>query len=89
MKIQVTQKNIDAGTAGSCTRCPIALAITDVGPKVHPGFRYVTVGDDYVCVYCDGYRRYEYKLPLEAKMFIRDVDALKPVNPIEFELERV
>lgn len=79
MKIQVTQKHIDDGKAGSCMTCPVALAITEAtGYKVKVNQLHIR--------FIDFYRL--YPTPVSVYTFIRlfDETNLKP-DPFEFELD--
>jgi len=81
MLISITQQDIDFGQRGSCSRCPIAIAIRRKIPRagaiaVSP-YSIRWVHDD---VWWDAY------VPSEVKEFITKFDAYCPVEPMEFEL---
>lgn len=77
MTISVTQQHIDRGEALSCSRCPIALAISDCF------LASCTVLHHSVCITDLGY----YSLPNECNDFITAFDNNQPVSPFTFELE--
>lgn len=78
MKINVTAEDIARGTPGSCSGCPITLAIRraipDSDPRVHMGL--ISLCKDGVPL----------RTPLKAKTFIHGFDAGLPSDPFEFEL---
>lgn len=87
--VRVTEKHIAGGTANSCTRCPVALALSEaLTPGLPPGFE-VSVGDLHVSVRFDGAagrRRQVAYMPPGATNFVHAFDLRKPVGPFEFEL---
>lgn len=74
--IFVNQTHIDHGRPGTCTLCPIALAIQEA-----TGIQQV--GVNIVEVRIDG--KY-FDLPREVTEFINQFDAGGSVEPFEFEL---
>ncbi len=77
VKIKVTQDCIDKGVQGSCSKCPIALAILKERPNstVVVGDCYTSVDDERFC------------MPEEASEFIHDFDeGIISLKPFEFEL---
>jgi hypothetical protein len=81
--VNVTQEDIDTGTAGSCSECPVALAVTyALGLGERDSVR-VTASSIYV--YPTGSR---FRSPPSVKKFIKDFDS--PLNlsvePFSFEL---
>ena len=83
MRIKVTQKNIDKGYRGSCDTCPLALALKEAIPTA----RLVSVGTESIGFTREGQSRWKIiKLPPQARFFVDDFDAGKPVKPFEFDL---
>lgn len=81
MKIQVTQKNIDLGLRGSCSRDPVSLAMKDAGLLrvwVSP-IRIVWV-DTLAQIH-------EVETPEDVLQFIKNFDNEMLVDPFEFLLE--
>ena len=81
MLIKVTQEHIDSGVRGDCSKCPIALAISEqVNNRVG-----VSKGGIII--------PYLYETFLEtpplAREFIEKFDAGKEVEPFVFNLEGV
>jgi hypothetical protein len=74
--VRVTQKNIDEGSANSCDKCPIALALRDLGHEFD-------VTADYIF---DGPGRFIAALPARAVHFIEDFDLGREVAPITFRV---
>lgn len=77
MLIEVKQKHIDEGAKGSCSRCPIALALLDAG------HRDVWIGN--ITLYTSV--RKETYLPPKAIQWINNFDDGLPVLPFSFEIE--
>lgn len=79
--IHVTQKNIDEGTKGSCSACPIALAIRDkIGDSnctvdVANGIEFKYLGLDYCCI-----------LSTKLRAFMRCFDGGLAVEPFSYAL---
>jgi hypothetical protein len=81
--IQVTQEDINAGEAGNCYSCPLALAIRRVCPGSLPWVQSLGVG-----------WRTSHKhgpvdsspLPREATAFIDRFDVKRDVSPFSFVL---
>ena len=87
MKIKVTQKHIDNGSA-TCTHCPIALAIREthlpLGLSVEVTAtlaRFVPLDGEWVSS-----DQVLYRLPDEAQRFVSDFDRSKRPEPFEFEM---
>jgi hypothetical protein len=83
MKIQVTQQHIDKGRGGSCTSCPVALALNDAGftrAWVSPS----TLRSNWRN---GGSIREFFPVPDSVLVFINRFDAGLPVDPFSFELE--
>lgn len=80
MKVKVTQENIDQGTICPYD-CPISLAIKNNFwfPKLHK-----VITDIGYC-YINGKK---YKLPDEARIFVRDFDNGHHVEPFTFIMRR-
>lgn len=82
MKISVTEEHIIAGFVGSCTRCPVALAIShalhQAGisplPIVFVDSNTIEIGSD------------QYNTPESASDFIKEFDNFCRPAPFEFEL---
>jgi len=80
MKIQVTQQHINQGHRGSCTKDPVALALSDAGyimPWASPS--YIKWMDIH------GYWR-ETETPSDVYYFMSSFDNNGPVEPFEFEI---
>lgn len=86
MRIEVTQSDIDHGERGSCTACPIAIAL-----ERHLGC-HVTVQENdtevappcaWIRIQRDGS---QHQLPGSAESFIRRFDDGKSVAPFAFNL---
>lgn len=88
MKIKVTRKLINksikklGGKYCNDEYCPIALAIKE---KTH---KKVSVENSYAYI-GKRWENKEYKLPNQAKKFIRDFDKDKKVKPFSFELKPI
>jgi hypothetical protein len=80
--VRVTQEDIDEGTKGDCTFCPIALAVDRaLGGECCVA---VTIFDVYIT---ENAHAEVFPLPSEARQFIQRFDKGKPVSPFEFELD--
>ena len=84
--IKVTVDHINKGRRGSCSDCPVALAIKDVVF----GFRRIVVGpfdvDFYVYDHLGTNKTVEF--PLHVTKFIENYDCHRGVpQPFEFELD--
>ena len=79
MIIKVTQEHIDNGVKFNCSKCPIALAMTEKFPNCAVGlFGYWVDATDLTM---------DYKLlPVNANKFIEMFDSGKKVEPFEFEI---
>ena len=90
MKIQVTRGDIQFGKCGSCSECPVALAVNRSFPR-----NYIEVTGNILRI--DGV---PFLLPLHVKNFISNFDTGQFIDgdyaqfknafePFEFELEGV
>ena len=80
MIVKVMQRHIDKGIGGDCGKCPIALALLDVG------FTHVDVDTNNIMInYKD--KTYYIDLPDEAVEFIERFDNELPVNPFSFSID--
>jgi hypothetical protein len=80
MIVNVEQKHIDAGLAGECDMCPVALALIGAGCYM------VTVGNyEMNFIYKD--ESYYLDNPNEVVLFIDNFDDENPVVPFSFRLE--
>lgn len=78
MKIKVKQCHIDKGEVGVFSKCPVALAISEV-----TGDR--TLVTPYAI--CSGSVKNRVRTPHEVRIFMKKFDSGDPVEPFEFELE--
>jgi hypothetical protein len=85
MKIKVTQKDIDKGVRSSCYCCPIAHAFKRAVKNNNELDCCVT--SSYI-VYRPDDKRDRYKLPKEARKFIKRFDHCQPVEPFSFEIKK-
>lgn len=83
MKIQVTQKHINAGSRGSCNSDPVALAMKEAG-YMHP---WISPDRIRVDGFNGGFMREDFEMPESVEYFIREFDNGRFVEPFEFELE--
>jgi hypothetical protein len=79
--ITVTQRNIDDGLTGLCSRCPIALAMTA------QGFNGVAVGRFSVRFYKHQVGWVYRGLPAEAVAFVDHFDRTREGEPFEFRID--
>jgi hypothetical protein len=82
MRVEVTANHILFGERASCPYCPIALAIKAAAPQPAGGIVSVMGHVAYV-------GETAYRLPYAARSFILDFDSGEPVEPFEFEMERL
>jgi hypothetical protein len=75
MTVTVTQEMIDAGIKCSPNRCPLALAMKYIYPRVSMG----------ISEWRTDTHAYWYLTPAEAARFIIDFDRGFPVSPQSFE----
>jgi hypothetical protein len=76
--VDVTEDDI-AKAWPSIKGCPIALAISrSIGRAAMVGARNASVHESFVAG--------EVELPVEARVFVKDVDHGRPVKPISFQL---
>ena len=81
MRISVTQRHINAGSRGSCTNDPIALALKDAGFS-DPWVSVRTIQNGR------GKEMVQWDSPREVQEFMDLFDNTRPgVQPFEFELE--
>lgn len=80
MKIQVTQEHINAGKQHSSTSCPVALALKDAFPQ-----EKISVGYHTVINWPRG--RATIDIPPEVTESIISFDAIKQMEPFEFEFD--
>lgn len=82
MRIIINQSCIDKGKKGSVSKCPIALAMKNVGLKnVEVGIVDVDYNPDSKQGY---YWRRNKRLPKKIQNFIERFDKGKSVRPIDF-----
>ena len=87
MKIKVTNIHIKNGKAWLGDECPVALAIKDKMLETMSA-DLITVGNNIVQIRHDG-KIHGFLLPPEAVKFIKRYDTCMPVEPFEFELEKL
>lgn len=75
--VNVRQEHIDAGSRYACTKCPVALALSDRLPDSDP--RVGTKDFDSAFGVC-------IPLPEVAREFIAAFDRVAPVKPFKFKL---
>ena len=80
MTINVTRQHIENGLIGECDKCPVALALLDVGCLM------VTVGDYDTCFYYNG-QDYQIVNPPDVQEFVANFDDEAPVEPFSFTLD--
>jgi hypothetical protein len=76
--VSVTQSNIDNGCSHSCSSCPVALALRDLGDK----YSYLV---NCAALYNIHHERVAV-LPCDAVRFIQDFDLGRPVKPFTFNV---
>jgi len=90
LKIEVTEQHIKDGRVGSCTQCPIALAVKEqvkCGEEQYVAVRFFSATICYNTK--EGSRRFDkYALPDSAYYFIKRFDYGGDVKPFTFEMER-
>lgn len=79
MIIKVTQQHIDNGVKFDCSKCPIALAMTEKFPNCAVGLYVYWVDATDPAVDCK-------LLPVNTIKFIEMFDSGKKVEPFEFEV---
>jgi len=85
MLVQVTKAHIDQGIRGEPSRCPISLAIIDLGYEVartgwtRCSMKKTRTSDE----------TFRYYLPPEAQSFVHAFDHRHEVKPIRFVIERI
>ena len=80
MKINVTEDDIKNGVVFACYKCPIALAV-----KRAVGAANVRVGTETIRIFKGAVPRH-FKMTDAAKVFVKDFDDSKPVQPFSFDL---
>jgi hypothetical protein len=80
MIINVTDFHIRHGRAGHCEKCPIALALVDLGCR-----NVIVDGDEVFFTYEGQY--YHCNLPEEAAEFIEWFDSEETAHSFSFELD--
>jgi hypothetical protein len=81
--VDVTAEHIANGTAASCTRCPVALAITDAVPEATGA--YVT--QLFIILHRGDERLAKFRTPPSAVTFINDLTQNKRLTPFTFDLD--
>ena len=81
MKFSVKKRHIKLGMRGSCTRCPVALALVEALEKGGFVSDLVDVMEGTITI---GSLR--YSPPRKVTQFIIDFDDRKPVRPLNFLL---
>lgn len=79
MKVKITDDHIRYGQRGNCKKCPIAIALTEMGYDVRVLHSYVEFFDKH------GFT--EVPLPRIAQDFIERFDSYENPAPFEFDLE--
>lgn len=74
MEVKVTQEHIDKGKQGSSIKCPIAIALEEMGHIACVSRLSVLVMNR------------NFYLPFIASEFVKDFDAGRPVKPFSFVL---
>lgn len=82
LHINVTKRDIQRGTRGRATDCPVALAISRKLKNVD----YVSVGQTCASWYTKEEAMKDTPLPPEVTEFIQRFDSGEPVEPIRFYL---
>lgn len=77
--VNVTQEHIDKGEVNSVYNCPIALALSELGPEYSYAVNPSTLRNIH--------NEWVADLPLGAVYFIREYDDLLTVYPFSFEVE--
>ena len=95
MKIHVTQDHINDGLPDNCSKCPIALAVSDALKARAVPFFNLAVRAEEVVVWTgeNNPRQINASLPDNAQNFIEEFDSWDPteeglpdVAPFEFEI---
>ena len=81
MKIIVTRKHIKKGRMGSCSKCPVALALYE---KIH---KIVAVDTIDIMYKGNQGQWYTADTPDDVAAFIEDFDSTYPVKPFTFEVD--
>jgi hypothetical protein len=79
-RINVTQRDIDAGSSRDPHHCPIAIA-------ANRALRSTSVSVGSGAMFWGVYVGHEALLPLEARRFIRNLDDGGYAEPFSFEIE--
>ena len=81
INVYVGKKDIKKGVSGSCSKCPIALALNKKGFRVDVLMTLVKFFD------AQGTRVGAANLPLTAVDFVRNFDGDSPVKPFSFRIK--
>lgn len=91
MRINVTEEDIEKGSAGSCSECPIALAVKRAFHSGNGAAHQVAVENGEISVYlfhtCILTHRLHAESTPEIDNFISDFDDYKPVQPFSFDVK--
>jgi hypothetical protein len=82
--IQVTSGHIATGTARDCSRCPVAIALTEAC-RDFPGFLYAQAEPDELVVVA-GFDMHTARTPDTAAAFMNAFDGHQDVGPFEFRI---
>lgn len=80
LRVRVLKSDIRKGVEGSCSRCPIAIAVRRLAPR---GKSVVVTWDEAILGHTT-----TYDLPRVASRFIDRFDEGKPVKPFSFTATR-
>lgn len=80
INVKITASHIKDGSPGECTKCPIALALLEMG------YGDVKVDEKSLTMIDGNGQRFTYKIPRDASLFILDYDQDYKVGPIVFDL---
>ncbi len=85
-RVSVTNRHIKAGVFGSCSLCPVALALREALPDYAFAVGW---GSFTVCVPGEelGENIARIETPLLARRFIKKFDSLNAVRPFSFYVE--
>lgn len=85
MRVEVTQEDIGKGVARAPNNCPIALALK------RAGWARASVSASAIGFKARGAEKFywTYAVPENAKSFLFDFDAGRPVSPFSFDLPDV
>ena len=85
MLVQVMQRHIDGGVFGNASRCPISLALVDLG------YAWASTGPvDCIISKTSGHKEaITYLLPVAAQQFVSAFDDGGAVKPMKFILDTI